>query len=394
MVLPLEGIRILDLTMYLPGPLCSQFLADFGAEVIKVEEPGGEWGRWVPPRIGKQSARFYAVNRNKKSIAVDLKTEEGKDIFCKLVATADVLLEQFRPGVMDKLGLGYQQLKKVNPRLVYCAITGYGYTGPLKTAAGHDLNYLSLAGVTGLTGTKEGKPAMSAVQIADIAGGTHGAVSAILLALLSREKTGQGQFCDVAMMDGAVNMLAYTLGEWSGTGQEPQRGGEILTGGYACYNIYETKEGKYVSLGAIEDKFWQGFCARIGRPEFVPWQWVPDKQEDMIQAIGEIMRDMTRDEWVEFFADSDICFTPVLSLQEMVEHPQVVEREMVIRAQDFLNSGRTMYIPGNPVKLSETPGEIKLTFPKIGEHTREILLGIGYTLEEISRFKELGIVRD
>ncbi|NSW83112.1 MAG: CoA transferase [Syntrophothermus sp.] len=393
MGLPLQGIRVLDLSMYLPGPLCSQFLADFGAEVIKVEELTGEWGRWVPPKMGKQSARFYAVNRNKKSIALNLKTEEGKDVFRKLVATADVLVEQFRPGVMDKLGLGYQQLRGINPRLIYCAITGYGQTGPLKMAAGHDLNYLSLAGVTGLTGTKNGRPAMSAVQIADIAGGTHGAVNAILLALLSREKSGEGQFCDVAMMDGAVNMLAYTLGEWSGAGQEPRRGAELLTGGYACYNIYETKDGKHVSLGAIEDKFWQGFCAKIGRLDFVPLQWVQDKQEEMINAIGEVFRDMTRDEWVEFFADTDICFTPVLSLEEMAKHPQVMEREMVIMIDDFLGTGKAMFVPGIPVKLSETPGQVRLDFPEVGKHTCELLEELGCTSEEISNLKNSGVVQ-
>lgn len=391
MTLPLEGIRILDLSIYLPGPLCCQILADFGAEVIKIEDTSGEFGRWAPPLMGKESALFYAVNRNKKSISLNLKTEEGKEIFKKLVTEADILLEQFRPGVMDKIGLGYEQLKNINRSLIYCAITGYGCSGPLQYAAGHDLNYLSIAGITGLNGNRDA-PAMSNVQVADIGGGTHHAVMAILLALMARSKTGEGQFCDVSMLDGAVSMLSYTLAELSGLQKSPERGNGLFTGHYVFYNIYKTSDNKYVSLGAIEAKFWSGFCTRIGRPEFIPLQWADDKQEEMIADIRTIMMGKTQSEWVELFSDIDICFTPVLNLEEMCRHPQIQSREMIISLHDFNNSGKTMFLAGIPVKLSATPGVVKPKFSQLGEHNTEILLGLGYSENEINQFRENKII--
>lgn len=393
MSLPLEGVRILDLSRYLPGPFCTQILADFGAEVIKVEDPkGGDLGRSLTPCIEGESARFYTVNRNKKSISLDLRKKEGKAIFKKLVASADVVVDQFRPGVMAQMGLGYDQLREINERLIYCAITGYGLTGPLRDVAGHDLNYLSLAGVTGLTGTYQGPPAMSGVQIADIAGGTLYAVIAILLALASREKNGKGQLCDVAMLDGSISLLAYTLGEWSGWGRLPERGNDVLTGGYACYNVYQTKDNQYVSLGAVEDKFWAEFCERIGRPEYIKMQWDTAQQPEVIADVKEIMRGKTRDEWVEFFASSDICFTPVLTLEEMCEQPQVVAREMILKLRNVRNSGKDVALTGVPVKLSETPGKAVLTFPKLGEHNEEILTTMGFSAADMERLRRDGVI--
>jgi len=393
MSLPLEGVRILDLSRYLPGPFCTQILADFGAEVIKVEDPkGGDLGRSLTPCIEGESARFYTVNRNKKSISLDLRKKEGKAIFKKLVASADVVVDQFRPGVMAQMGLGYDQLREINERLIYCAITGYGLTGPLRDVAGHDLNYLSLAGVTGLTGTYQGPPAMSGVQIADIAGGTLYAVIAILLALASREKNGKGQLCDVAMLDGSISLLAYTLGEWSGWGRLPERGNDVLTGGYACYNVYQTKDNQYVSLGAVEDKFWAEFCERIGRPEYIKMQWDTAQQPEVIADVKEIMRGKTRDEWVEFFASSDICFTPVLTLEEMCEQPQVVAREMILKLRNVMNSGKDVALTGVPVKLSETPGKAVLTFPKLGEHNEEILTAMGFSAADMERLRRDGVI--
>ncbi|MGI5920735.1 MAG: CaiB/BaiF CoA transferase family protein [Syntrophomonadaceae bacterium] len=390
---PLEGVKILDLSRYLPGPFCTQILADFGAEVIKVEDPrGGDLGRHLAPVIEKQSARFYTVNRNKKSITLDLKKEEGKAIFKKLVMDSDVVVDQFRPGVMDKMGLGYQDLKAINEKIIYCSITGYGLSGPLRDVAGHDLNYLSLAGVTELTGTFQGMPAMCAVQIADIAAGTLYSVIAILLALASREKTGKGQLCDVAMLDGSISLLAYTLGEWSGWGRLPERGNDVLTGGYAFYNVYKTKDNKHVSLGAVEDKFWAQFCRKIGREEYIELKWDKAKQGSIIADIRELMLQKTRDEWVEFFSDSDICFTPILTLEEMCQHPQVAARDMIYKIPDVGGSGREVVTPGVVVKLSDTPGEAKLTFPELGEHNQEILTAAGYSAAEIDELKRKGII--
>lgn len=392
MSLPLEGIKVLDLSRYLPGPLATQILADFGAEVIKIEDRKGELGRFLPPMIDDTSARFYAVNRNKKSMGLDLKQSEGKEIFKKLVAEADIIVDQFRPDVMSKLGLGYETLKEINPRIIYCIITGYGLTGPMRDAAGHDINYLNISGITELLGTKEGPPAMSGVQIADTAGGSLYSVIAILLALAAREKTGKGQLCDVAMMDGALSLLSYTIGEWSGGGNLPKRGNELLTGGYATYNNYECKDGKYVSLGAVEAKFWASFCKKIGKEEYIPLQMDITRQPELEASIQSIMLTKTRDEWVEFFADSDICFTPVLTLDEMAQHPQVLAREMIHTLPDFQGSGKDLVCTGVPIKLSETPGEAKIVFAKTGQHTDEVLTGLGYSTSQIEQLHKDGVV--
>jgi len=393
MSLPLEGIKILDLSRYLPGPFATQILADFGAEVIKVEDPkGGDLGRTLTPVIEGESARFPTVNRNKKSITLDLKQDAGKDIFRKLVAQADVVVDQFRPGVMKKMGLDYEALKKINPGIIYCAITGYGLTGPMKDAAGHDLNYLNLAAVTGLTGVYKGRPAMSGVQIADIAGGTLYSVIGILLALASREKTGEGQLVDVAMLDCSISLLAYTLGEWAGWGRLPELGNDVLTGGYACYNVYEAKDGKHVSLGAVEDKFWAEFCQKIDRAEYIKPQWNAALQPDMQADVRAIMLTKTRDEWVDFFAQSDICFTPVLTMEEMCAHPQVIAREMILKLPNFKGSGRDIPLTGVPIKLSGTPGEAVLSFPKLSEHTDLVLKQAGYTQDELDNFKKSGVI--
>lgn len=391
MKLPLEGLKVVDLSMYLPGPICTQMLADFGAEVIKVEPTTGEWGRWLPPMLGNQSALFYQVNRNKKSIAINLKTEKGQEIFKKLIQEADILLEQFRPGVMDKMGLGYDDLKDLNPGLVYCSISGYGHTGPYKYVAGHDLNYQSTAGLTGINGTAD-QPSLTGVQIADIGGGSLHAVIAILLALTARNQSGRGQFCDVSMMDGTVGFLAYSLAEWSSHGEQPRRGMEVLTGGYACYQIYHTGDAGYVSLGAIEHKFWQGFCERLGKPEYSDLQWVPDKQPEMIQSIQQILESKSRDQWVEYFAGDDICFAPVLSLQEMSEHPQIKDRNMVVTIDNFQDSGTRLVVPGVAIKLSDTPGVVKTVYARVGENTEEILQSLGYEADAIAEFEENHIV--
>jgi len=391
--LPLAGIRVLDLSRYLPGPFCTQILADFGAEVIKVEDPGtGDLGRHLPPLIAGESARFYTVNRNKKSITLDLRKEEAKEIFKKLTAVSDVVVDQFRPGVMDRLGLGYEELKKINPKLIYCAITGYGLSGPWRDMAGHDLNYLNLAGVTLLNGTKDSLPALCGVQIADIAGGTLYAVIGILMALIHRQKTGEGQLCDIAMLDGSVSLLAYTFGEWAGEGEVPRRGDGLLTGGYACYNVYETKDGQYVSVGAIEEKFWAQFCQKVGRPQYIEQQYRPEMQSEMIADLRNIMRTKTKQEWVDFFAEDDICFTPVLNLEEVSEHPQVKAREMIIKLANFKESGKDVILPGIPIKLSTTPGEVKPSFPALGEHNDEVLSSVGYSREQIRKFREDKVV--
>lgn len=393
MSLPLEGIKIIDLSRYLPGPFCTQILADFGAEVIKIEDPqSGDLMRYVPPLIDKESAGFYSVNRNKKSITLDLKKDEGKAIFKRLVANSDIVVDQFRPGIMDKMGLGYEQLRVINEKIIYCSITGYGLDGPLRDAAGHDLNYLSLAGVTGLNGTYKGMPAICGMQIADIAGGTLYATIAILIALAGRQITGQGQLCDISMMDGSISLLALTLGQWSGWGKLSEMGDDLLSGGYAFYQIYRTKDDKFVSLGALEEKFWAGFCNKLGKPNYIKQQFDKALQRDMIADIQMVMQEKTRDEWVSYFADSDICFTPILTLEEMCEHPQVLARKMIVKLVNVRGSGKDVALTGVPIKLSGTPGVAKLTFPRLGEHNEDILMTAGYKEEEIEYFRNSRII--
>jgi len=388
MTKPLQGIKIIDLSQLLPGPLCTQILADYGAEVIKIEPLQGEFGRLTTRLPGLHSSPyFYSVNRNKKSLALDLKSDGGKKIFMNLVKNADVVFEQYRPGTMDKLGLGYQELKKVNESIIYCALTGYGYSGPLKMAAGHDSNYISIAGILGIQGTKE-TPVLGGIPIADIAGGGLNSVIAILIALRARELTGKGQFCDVGMLDGLSPALAYGLADYWGFDRVPQRASELLNGGNACYSIYKTSDNKFVVLAAQEAKFWHDFCTKIGKEEWIGKNLKrdPDFQRDMKEYITEMFLGKTQREWIEFFSDVDICFSAVLGMDEAVEHPQIVERDVIIKIEDLEGSGRTAYLPGLPIKLSETPGEVVPEFAFLGQDSSQILKASGYTDEEIEAF--------
>jgi len=300
--------------------------------------------------------------------------------------SADIVIEQFGPGVMDKVGLGYNSLKESNAGLIYCSVTGYGLSGPWVNRAGHDINYLNTSGISALTAGRDGVPVMSSVQIADMAGGSLYAVIGVLLALFHRSRTGKGQNVDISMMDGALSLLAYTVGEWCGKGSVPETGREFLTGGFAMYNTYKCGDGKYVGLGAIEGKFWSGFCTKIGRANYINSQYDISKQDEIIADISGIMMEKSRDEWVSFFADSDICFTPVLDLDEVSEHEQVKAREMLLKVMNFNGSGSDLFVTGNPVKLSETPGEVIMKFPETGSDAMEILIDAGYTEEEIQNF--------
>lgn len=390
MTLPLQGIRVLDLTRLLPGPFCSQLLADFGAEVVKVEDTElGDYTRWMPPALGESSVLFYAVNRNKQSVKLNLKKEQGKEVFRKLVAQSDVLLEGFRPGVMEKLGLAYEELRKINPGLVYCAISGYGQSGPYREMAGHDINYLNLAGISTVIGHKNDRPSIPGVQIADIGGGSQWAIIAVLLALRAREITGQGQFCDVAMLDGVLSWLAMPLANFSATGQRPARGNDLLNGGYAFYNIYPTADGKYVSLGALEVKFWTAFCTKIGHEEYIAGQFDILQQEGIIADLTQIFQQKTQAEWVEYFAGNDICFTPVQEFDDLLSHPQIRAREMLFTTE--INE-EELILAGIPVKLSDTPGIINPQFPAYGEHTKPVLKSLGYTEEQIDELINQGVI--
>src|SRR5947209_12622116 len=304
MSLPLEGLRVLDLTRLLPGGFCSMLLADFGAEVIKVEDTGlGDYVRWAPPfyegaERSAGSALFLSLNRGKRSIRVDLKSDAGKEVLLRLARDADGLLESFRPGVLDRLGVGYERLRAENPRLVYCAITGYGQDGPGRDRSGHDLNYLGLNAILGLTGEADGEPVPSAVQIADLGGGALMAVVGILMALRERERSGQGQLVDCSMFDGSLSFLVMLAAEMLAGGPPPRRGELRLGGGIVCYRPYRCADG-YVTLGALEPKFWSAFCRGVGREDLVDHAFDPPGSEAH-RAVGEIFAGRTREQWRAF----------------------------------------------------------------------------------------------
>jgi crotonobetainyl-CoA:carnitine CoA-transferase CaiB-like acyl-CoA transferase len=293
---------------------------------------------------------------------------------------------------MRKLGLDYTELKDINPRLIYCALTAYGSTGPLCQSAGHDLNILSLTGITELTGIKNNKPGMAPVQISSACASLYG-IAAIMLALHHREKTGCGQFCDVAMFDGAISLLAYALAEWSAEAALPERGWGSASGGFASYQLYETKDTKYISLAASEIKSWEIFCQRLGHPEFIPDHRNIKVQRQLISAVENLIKQKTQAEWLELFADVNICMTPVLNFEEMCQNAQVTDRQMIINIENFENSGKDLKLTGSPVKLSLSPAEPKFEFPELGQNTVEILSEAGYSRQEIQHFIDKQIVR-
>jgi len=379
---------MLDLSRLLPGPYCSLLLADLGMEVLKIEDPElGDYMRRMGPVRKKDSAYFLALNRNKKSMILNLKAEEGKEIFYKLIDTYDILLEGFRPGVMDRLGIGYQELKRRNPHVIFCSLSGYGQDGPYKERSGHDINYIGLGGILELTGSREGDPITPGTQIADIGGGGMMAAIAILAAIVHREKTGEGQYLDVAMHDGVISWLSIHAGRYFMDQELPKRGQMHLSGRYACYQVYPTKDGRHISLGALEPKFWKNFCEAIGRKDLILKQFIEGEERvQIIEEIRELFKTKTQREWVECFKDADACFEPILTLEEVFQHPHVLHRKMVMEYEHPVE-GKVRQV-GNPIKASQYPFEIRAPSPGWGEHTMEVLKAIGYSEKEIKHFKE------
>jgi len=390
--LPLDGLRVLDLSRLLPGGFCSGMLADFGADVIKVEDTGmGDYIRWSPPYYegADQTARgalFLALNRGKRSIRVDLKTEAGKDVLLRLARDADVLLESFRPGVLDRLGVGYERLRTENPRLVYCAITGYGQDGTNRDRSGHDMNYLGLNGLLGLTGDADGPPVQAAGQIADIGGGAEMAVIGIMVALRERERSGEGQLVDCSMFDGSLSWLALVAADAFASGHAARRGEPQLAGALTCYRPYRCADG-YVTLGALEPKFWQAWCLGVGREDLVGHAFDPPGSPAHA-AVSEIFVGRTREEWRQFASEHDCCLEPVLDLDEALESELVAAREMVVEIAQP-GAERPVKLLGAPVKLSRTPADpARGPGPGLGQHTDEVLAEAGFAPEEIARLHE------
>jgi crotonobetainyl-CoA:carnitine CoA-transferase CaiB-like acyl-CoA transferase len=388
------GIRILDLSRLLPGAYCSLLFADLGAEVIKVEEPGrGDYARHTRPYWGASDigAYFLLLNRNKKSVSLDLKRETGKAIFRRMAGTADVLLESFRPGVMDRLGLGWEALRRDNPRLVYCAISGYGQDGPYRNLVGHDVNYMGYAGALSVTGPREGPPLTAGVQVADLGGGALMAAFAIAAALHHRRESGTGQFVDVSMTDGVVSWMIPHLAAFFATGHVPERARERLNGGWPCYGVYETADGGHVTLGALEPQFWVNFCRLVGREDLQARQHAEGTERDEVEAtLRELFRTRSRDEWTELLHQADVCAGPVLALDEVVQDPQLRQRGL-FASVEHPKLGLVPQI-AFPVQMSATPGRVETPPPELGQHTDEVLRGLGYDAAAISGFRREGVI--
>jgi len=391
----LSDVRVLDLSRLLPGGFCSMLLADLGAEVLKVEDTGmGDYIRWAPPYYegaddSAKSALYLSLNRGKRSIKLDLKTEAGRDVLLRLARDYDVLLESFRPGVLDRLGVGYERLKQENPGLVYCAISGYGQDGPNRDRSGHDQNYLGLNGILGLTGEADGPPIQAGAQIADLGGGGLMGAFAIMAALHERRTSGEGQFVDVSMTDGSLSWLGMIAAEYFASGVPPKRGHLNLSGGLICYRPYACKDG-HVSCGALEPKFWAEWCRGVGREDLIEKQFEAPGSEAHAE-VEKIFAERTREEWRQFASEHDCCLEPILDVDEALDSDLVKEREMVVEV-DQPGAEKPVRLLNFPVKLSRTPGGPQGPGPTHGEHTDEVLEAAGYSAEEIAKLKEEGAV--
>jgi alpha-methylacyl-CoA racemase len=375
---PLLGLRILDLTRLLPGPLGTMLMADMGADVIKIEDPGApDYVRAFPPYVNGESANYMAYNRSKRSVFLAYQTPEGLAQFMALVKTADVVVEQFRPGHLDRLGMGYEAARAVNPRIIYVSVTGYGQTGPYAHLAGHDLNYIALAGVLGLTGESEtasepSLPVVPGVQLADIAGGSYGCVMATLAAIYARQRTGEGQHVDVSMTDAVMPLLSVAYASFAG-GQQPERGTMPLSGGLPNYWVYLCRDGRYAALGTLEPKFWQKFCSLIGKPDWLAFIQ-PTNAEQLTgfkARIQTVFLEKSRDEWTQFGLEHDILITPVNALADLETDPHLMARQMVVtQAHPVAGPFRSI---GVPLKFLGTPAHPAWPAPTLGEDTDDVL---------------------
>jgi crotonobetainyl-CoA:carnitine CoA-transferase CaiB-like acyl-CoA transferase len=394
--LALEGIRVLDFSRLAPGPYCSMLLGDMGADVLLVEAPAGAVKGNFPAgnaSAGERERRraHNALSRNKRSIVVNLKEQAGRDLIYRLAGDVDVVLEGFRPGVVDRLGVGYEQLSEINPRIVYCSLSGYGQTGPYREMVGHDINYISIGGALGMIGPGEGqKPSIPANIIADFAGGGLMSAFAIVTALMARERTGRGQYVDSSMSDGVLYLLASATGGVLAGGASPKPGEVGLGGGSPHYGTYECADGKYISLGSLEPHFWAALVNALGRPEYEPLEYDRSRYDEIRASFAEEFRKKTRDEWFEQLRGIDICVAPVLSLEEALADEHQLARDMLVEVED--PAVGTVRQVGVGPKLSETPGSVRSTAPSAGQHTDEVLSAAGYSTDEIASLRGDGVV--
>jgi len=377
----LSGVTVLDLSRLLPGPYCSMILADHGARVIAIEDK---------KQYAKDGLFLPNVGRNKEHMTLDLKSEAGREIFGRLVKDTDVVLEGFRPGVVKRLGVDYEAVRRINPAIIYCSVTGYGQTGPFAGKAGHDVNYLGYAGILEILGEANRPPAIPGVQFADMAGGGMNAAIGILLALFAREKTGQGQYIDISMTDSMVSLLPVALIWQQFSGQFPKRGNAMLSHRYACYNTYGTADGRYIAVGAVESQFWKTLCEHLGLPQYIPLQYDEERKEEIITVLRETFRQKTMAQWEAEFSQMDVCVSGINSLKEVLTEPLFREREMVVELTGA--NGHPEKALGVPVKLSQTPGAVRNASIGFGADTESILHEYGYTTEQIRQFTEADVI--
>ena len=384
---PLTDVRVLDLSRLLPGPFATLVLADLGATVDKIEDTGGgDYLRHMPPMLGGQSAAFQLLNRGKRSAVLDLKKPEGREACKRLVASYDVLFDQFRPGVLSRLGLGHEELRKHNERLIICCLTGYGQTGPLAHRAGHDLNYLARSGILSAQGPEGGPPQVPGVQLADISGGMW-CVIGILAALAERARTGKGTVLDIAMTDGVLG-FASTAVAAALAGVAPRAGDDALTGGIAPYNTYLSKDGHAMTLASLEPKFWMAFCAGVGLEARMDALIPGPHQQELKARVGAIFGSKTREEWVAFAAAHDCCLEPVLDAGSIAEDPLILARRLVFDIPTPRGPLPQFRTPVTPKDESFTPP------PLAGEHTRAIFRDAGFSDDEIDALVKAGAARE
>lgn len=392
---PLQGLTIVDMTRLLPGPAATMHLVDFGADVIKIEDTGaGDYMRNFPPTIARDgalpvNAAFEAVNRGKRSIAVDLKSDEGREVLLRIVDRADALIEGFRPGVLDRLSLGWQALHARNPRLVLCSLSGYGQNGPLSQRAGHDLNYIAMTGVLDQI-RADGKLAIPNLQIGDLLGGTLSALATMLIALLGAQRSGQGVHVDVAMTDG---LLAHHIFPHASvdSGLDPVAESTLLTGGVACYQIYKTSDAKHLAVGALELKFWQAFCDAAGWGDLRSRHWEfgeapgTPAARATIELVAQRIAQHPLQHWLKLFAPVDACVTPVLTPAEALAHPHHLARNLVHNERGVSEVGPLAQTARSEWKSQPAPAH--------GEHTTALLTGLGYSAHDVKRMTDAGVVK-